>query len=66
MTLEITKSYNYSQFREDIKRIFMEIGVKNKFISFLFSDSQIKDEQFLEDINNILNLGTVPNLFTTE
>jgi len=47
MSLEITKNYNYSQFKEDIKKIFHEIGVKNKFISFLFSDTQIKDEQFL-------------------
>lgn len=63
MSLQITKNYNYSQFKEDVKKIFMEIGVKNKFITFLFSDTQIKDQQFLEDINNILNVGTIPNLF---
>jgi dynein heavy chain, axonemal len=62
----MTKNYNYTQFRDDIKKIFTEIGVKDKYISFLFSDTHIKDEQFLEDINNILNVGTVPNLFTAE
>jgi dynein heavy chain, axonemal len=43
MSLEITKNYGYSQFREDIKKIFTEIGVKDKYISFLFSDTHIKD-----------------------
>ena len=30
---------------------------------FLFSDSQIVSEAFLEDINNLLNTGEIPNLF---
>ena len=30
---------------------------------FLFSDTQIKSTSFLEDINNILNTGEVPNLY---
>jgi hypothetical protein len=30
---------------------------------FLFSDTQIKDESFMEDINNLLNAGEVPNMF---
>ena len=35
-------------------------------MTFLFSDTQIKDEGFVEDINNILNSGEVPNLFPND
>ena len=33
---------------------------------FLFCDTQIINEQMLEDINNILNSGDVPALYKTE
>ena len=41
-------------------------GVMGKEISFTLTDSQILMESFLEDINNILNTGEVPNLMLGE
>jgi len=35
-------------------------------VQFLFSDTQIVQESFLEDINNLLNSGEIPNLFPPE
>jgi dynein heavy chain len=52
--------------REDIKDILMNAGVQNKALTFLFVDTQIINEQMLEDINNILNSGDVPNLYLPE
>lgn len=49
-----------------MKKLFIEIGVKKRPNFFLFTDSMIKDEQFLEDVNNILNIGFIPNLFSPE
>lgn len=34
--------------------------------TFLFVDTQIADECFLEDINNVLSSGEVPNLYKAD
>lgn len=41
-------------------------GAENKATMFLISDTQLKDDLFLEDLNLILVSGDIPNLFTTE
>lgn len=33
---------------------------------FLMTDAQIKNEVFLEDVDNLLNSGEVPNIFSSE
>jgi len=40
--------------------------LEGKDVVFLFTDTQIVQENFLEDINNILNSGEVPNLWKVE
>ncbi|KAM9855172.1 dynein axonemal heavy chain 2-like [Aulostomus maculatus] len=61
--IEVTKQYRKMEFRDDIKKLYRLTGVDNKPTVFLFNDTQIVDESFLEDINNILSSGEVPNLF---
>ncbi|XP_034551682.1 dynein heavy chain 2, axonemal-like [Notolabrus celidotus] len=61
--VEVTKQYRKLEFREDIKKLYRLTGVDDKPTVFLFSDTQIVDESFLEDINNILSSGEVPNLY---
>jgi dynein heavy chain, axonemal len=65
-SVEIVKGYGMADWREDLKRILMQAGVKAKPTTFLFSDVQIIDERMLEDINNVLNAGDVPNLYAAE
>ena len=62
-SIEITKSYKEKEFQEDIRQLLKRCGLENKSIVFLFSDTQIVKESFLEDINNLLNSGEIPNLF---
>jgi dynein heavy chain len=52
--------------REDVKKVLMMAGCDNKETSFLFVDTQIINEQMLEDINNVINSGDVPGLYKKE
>ena len=64
--IEIKKVYTKTEFREDLKLLFMKVGGKGDATTFIFTDNSIKEEGFLEDINNILNTGEVPNIFPAE
>ena len=41
-------------------------GIDGIKICLILTDTQIVKETFLEDINNLLNTGDVPNLFLPE
>lgn len=62
-TIELTKTYGMVEFKEDLKRLYNITGVKDQQTSFLFNDTQIVKESFLEIINNILSTGEVSKLF---
>ncbi|XP_037882003.1 dynein heavy chain 7, axonemal-like [Glossina fuscipes] len=64
--VEITRSYGPYEWHEDLRVILRKISSSELHGVFLFTDVQIKDESFLEDINNLLNSGEVPNLFSNE
>ena len=64
--IEIKKVYRMIEFREDVKNLMRGVGGKGMPTSFIFTDNSIKEETFLEDINNVLNTGEVPNIFTAE
>lgn len=65
-SIEITKNYRVFEFHEDLKMLYRQAGVENKPTLFLMDDTQIINEIFLEDINNILTSGEVPNLFSKD
>jgi dynein heavy chain len=64
--IEISKSYGAVDWAEDMKRLLITCGTKQQRTTFLFSDTQVQRETFLEDISNILNTGEIPNLFNME
>jgi len=64
--IEISKNYGVAEWRDDVKVILREAGSGSKPVVFLFSDTQIQDESYVEDVNNMLNSGQVPNLFASD
>eukprot|EP00752_Nemacystus_decipiens_P017827 g15983.t1 len=66
VSIEITRGYGSSEFHDDLKSVLMTAGAENVPTVFLFSDSQIVEESFLEDLNNVLGSGEVPNLYAAD
>jgi len=61
--IELIRNYNSQSFRDDMVKIMKRSGIEGVPVSFVFTDIQISHESFLEDINNMLNTGEIPNLF---
>lgn len=61
--IEVNKRYKKADFREDLKKVYRRTGADNKTCCFVMNDTQIVDEAFLEDLNNVLSSGEVPNLY---
>eukprot|EP01040_Poterioochromonas_malhamensis_P004773 gene4773-5123_t len=64
--ITLTKQYNKNSFMEDLQTLYKSAGHMRKPTTFLFTESEIKDEVFLEFINSVLLTGDIPGLFAKD
>ena len=68
-TIEVIKGYRLPDFRKDVKNFLKDTVCKEKGkinYCFLLCDTQLFDEIMLEDMNNVLNSGDIPDIYKAE
>lgn len=63
---ENVNEMDFGAWRDHLRTNVIDIVVSGNELVFILSDTQITNEAFLEDINNMLNTGEIPNLVESQ
>lgn len=61
--INVTRSYKVPEFKQDLQQLYAMTGIDCRQTAFIFNDTQVMVESFLEIINNMLSSGEVANLY---
>lgn len=66
VSVEVHKNYNADKWRTDIKKILADASLTNKCSNLVITETQSNNLYLMQDIDSMLNLGEIPNLYDTE
>ncbi|KAL6769277.1 DHC15 [Auxenochlorella protothecoides x Auxenochlorella symbiontica] len=64
--ITMTKQYGVPHFLEDLKVLCKALLAKNQPICFIATDAEMREDAFLQHLNQLLVTGDIPELFTRE
>ena len=64
--ITVSQSYGIADLKTDIQGMYMKAGVKNLPVTWLLTDTQIVDDQWLVYVNDLLSSGNIADLFSPE
>eukprot|EP01135_Chromosphaera_perkinsii_P011757 Nk52_evm3s2496 gene=Nk52_evmTU3s2496 len=64
--LQVSNAYDVNNLKEDIKVLYNIAGFEGNPVTFIFCDSNIKEDLFMEYINHILTATEISGLFSPE
>ena len=59
-------SVDISNWQEELQKLMKMVGLENRTIALLISDTKLKNDSQFEDLGHLVNNGDVPNLFPQE
>jgi len=66
VTLEVHKNYTQDKWRTDVKKILADASLTSKCSCLAITESQSNNQHLMQDIDSMLNLGEIPNLYDHE
>ena len=66
VTLEVHKKYSQDRWRQDVKKILSDACLTSKASTLVITESQSNNMFLMQDIDSMLNLGEIPNLYDQE
>jgi dynein heavy chain len=64
--IKLSAGYKTSDFLDDLRKMFVAVGKDGKHLTWIFTDFEIINEEFLEYVNAILATGEVAGLFAKD